>query len=86
MELEKTKEEVQQNKTKRRRIYAQLAQLQKALDNPDERVVDPEEERQKTEQERSKRIDKKLGKKQQAMTELKNWKRHQKRCLKCGSR
>jgi len=45
LELEKTKEEVQQNKTKRRRIYAQLAQLQKALDNPDERVVDPEEER-----------------------------------------
>jgi zinc finger CCHC domain-containing protein 9 len=49
-------------------------------------VVDPEEERAKTEAERNKRIEKKLGKKQQTMTELKNWKRHQKRCLKCGSR
>lgn len=41
LEVEKTKEEVQNNKTKRKRIYAQLAKLQKALTDPNDLVVDP---------------------------------------------
>ena len=40
-------EAVHTNKTKRKRIYAQLAKLQKALINPEEFVVDPQEEEQK---------------------------------------
>lgn len=34
LEIEKMTKEVQINKTKRKRIYTQLAKLQKALDNP----------------------------------------------------
>jgi hypothetical protein len=41
LEEEKSKEEVQNNKTKRKRIYQQLAKLQKALINPIELTVDP---------------------------------------------
>ncbi len=49
-------EEVKNNKTKRKRIYAQLAKLQKALQVPEDYVVDPEEERQRLEEEKNKRI------------------------------
>lgn len=55
LEEEKGKEEVQQNKTKRKRIYAQLAKLQKALSDP-ELMVDPQEERARVEEEKQKRI------------------------------
>lgn len=41
LEVEKMTLEVQQNKTKRKRIYAQLAKLQKALTSPEELVVNP---------------------------------------------
>lgn len=41
LEAEKDTEEVQQNKTKRKRIYAQLAKLKKAVSAPEELVVDP---------------------------------------------
>jgi septal ring factor EnvC (AmiA/AmiB activator) len=56
LEAEKVKEEVQKNKTKRRRIYAQLAQLQKALDDPEDRVVDPQGERDRVDEDKNKRI------------------------------
>ena len=42
LEEEKVTEEVKNNKTKRKRIYAQLAKLQKALQVPQDYVVDPE--------------------------------------------
>jgi hypothetical protein len=63
----------------------QLAQLQKALEDP-ERIVDPEESKKKKEDEEKRRVEKKLQKKQELLHSLKNQKRHQKRCLKCGSR
>lgn len=56
LEVEKMLEEVQKNKTKRKRIYAQLAKLQKALEAPEEHVVDPEEEQARLESEKNRRI------------------------------
>jgi len=42
LEIEKMTKDVMDNKTKRKRIYSQLAKLQKALENPEELTVDPE--------------------------------------------
>lgn len=42
LEIEKNLQETKDNKTKRKRIYSQLAKLQKALDAPEEMVVDPQ--------------------------------------------
>jgi hypothetical protein len=44
LEIDKMTEEVQKNKTKRKRVFAQLAKLQKALVAPSELAVDPREE------------------------------------------
>jgi hypothetical protein len=44
LEIDKMTEEVQKNKTKRKRIFAQLAKLQKALVAPSELVVNPQQE------------------------------------------
>lgn len=79
-------EENKANKTKRKRLYHQLANLRKALEDPDNHVVDPTEETNKIQVEKEKRIKKKLDKKKEIVTQIKKEKRHQKRCLKCGSR
>lgn len=86
LEAEKLDPAVQDNKTKRKRIYAQLAKLQKALTDPEDRVVDPVMEKEKIELDKTRRIEKKLAKKEETIRYEKNKKRHQKRCLKCGSR
>jgi hypothetical protein len=56
LEIEKAKEDVQANKTKRKRIYQQLAKLQKALEDPVQLTVDPNEINQKIEADRQKRV------------------------------
>ena len=63
LETEKKDPSVQTNKTKRKRILSQLAKLQKALKEPEELVVDPTEEQKKMEEDRTRRIEKKLSRK-----------------------
>ena len=41
LEQEKNDPATQTNKTKRKRVYTQLAKLEKALKDPEEHVVDP---------------------------------------------
>lgn len=45
--VEIEKEEVKNSKTKRKRLYHQLAQLKKAVQNPNLYLIDPEYEKKK---------------------------------------
>ena len=79
-------EELQTNKNKRKRILHQIAQLKKAIEEPEKYLVDPEKYLEKVQVDKKRRIEKKVQKKKEIVKQIKNEKRHAKRCLKCGSR
>lgn len=51
---------MKQNKTKRKRLYHELAQLKKALEDPENNVVDPDEKLEKEQKDKEKRVQKKI--------------------------
>ena len=53
---------------------------------PDEYLIDPNIEAEKIRKDKEKRIQKKIEKKRALLQKKKSEKKHQKRCLKCGSR
>lgn len=71
LEEELQKPETKANKTKRKRLYAEIALLRKAVVQPDQYLVDPIEEAEKIKKDKERRIAKKIEKKKALLDQKK---------------
>ena len=72
-----------ENANKRKRAYQKLIQYKKALGNPEERLLDPTEERRKQEEDRERRIQKKIEKSQETKEKPLSQKKKHSYCIIC---
>lgn len=72
-----------ENANKRKRVLQQLIKYKKALGNPEENIVDPNEEKRKQEEDRERRIQKKIQKSEETKEKPLSQKKKHSYCIIC---